>query len=60
MAGIGSEPREHAGMISWERIKSPKELIDSLQQFLEKVFGKDFLEEAARKVKPSKPEKYKP
>ncbi|MHA1712007.1 MAG: hypothetical protein ACTSUS_08120 [Candidatus Freyarchaeota archaeon] len=53
-----SESREHAEMIPWERIKSSKELIDYLQQFLEKVFGKDFLEETARKVKPSKPEKY--
>ena len=45
-------------MILWKHIKSLKEVIDSLQQFLEKIFGKSFLEKTARKVKPSKPEKY--
>lgn len=40
-----------SNIINWNKIRNAKELIDSLIDFLIKVFGKDFIEEQYRKLK---------
>ncbi len=37
--------------IGWDKIGTPKELIDSLIDFLTKIFGKDYIAEQYRKLK---------